>query len=167
MLASMSMSGHVVDCGSIWNNNPAGTPCKSKKWFSAPQYCCIYAVTIKKDSAKKNRSHGVMAKFFEGGSADLAWWPDLTLVQTKKSQNVCNERPFKIWKFKLPISSGLAKTHEKPGASEAPSPAPFNNRVNSLEATVRYLLNLFQFREDHMCWRPRSDMLIWITGLVY
>ena len=49
-------------------------------------------------------------RFFDGGSADLTWWPDLG---PKISQNVCNECSLKVKQFQLPISSRLAMAHEK------------------------------------------------------
>ena len=57
----------------------------------------------------------MVANFFEGGSADVTWWPDLIWpdLGPKILQNVRNECPLKSRKFQLSFSSRLAMAHEK------------------------------------------------------
>ena len=76
-----------------------------------------------------NCSHGVVANYSEGGSADLTWWPDLAWRGSKKFTECQKWMSLKIKKISaryiLPFGNDTRKTWE--GGFWSPPP---KNRVN-------------------------------------
>ena len=93
-------------------------------------YLCPHLILEVSYWSYLNCSHGVVANFFERGSADLSWWPDLTWPWVKKITQ-CPKWMY-MKKSKSCSSSRLASTHEKPeGAFKAPLPARKRVKDNS------------------------------------
>ena len=82
-----------------------------------------------------NCSHGVFANFFEGGSADLTWWPELTWPGSKNFTECWQWMSLKKKKSSAHYLQPFGTRKTWAGAS-TPPPSPAKNRVNGQVASV-------------------------------